>query len=498
MSIMKKLAGETVYYGISSILGRILHFLVLTPFYTEVFTGDEYGLVGELFTYSAFLMILFSFRMETTFFRFGSDKGQFDKTFSTASLFLIVSTVCFVAFFFGFSEIIAESMELAGMDIYVKLLVGIIALDTLSAIPFAKLRLENRPRKFAFLKVMNVVINLSVVLFFLALAPKLNSPWLNSILELLDPIGNGVVFVFWSGLIASAFMVLLLLGEYRKLNWVFDFSLWKNMLSYTFPLILVGFCAIFNKEGGLLLIKYLSPGTIEENRFNEGIFNANAKLAVIMSLFTQAYNYAIEPFFFNNKNRKDNRQLYADSTRMYTIVTAIGFVAIMAFLPLLKFLISNEELHVGLGMVPYLLFAYILLGIYYNFSVWFKLTDRTRFGAYIAFIGALVTLGVAAFTVPFERFSYYGVAYAAVACYLVMVISSYLFGKKYYPVPYRIDRMALILILAVGFNGIRHLIMSGFELSFLMQLIIGGLLTLVYISLLLFMEKNFLKRVLRK
>ena len=374
MSVIKKLASETVYYGISSILGRILHFVVLTPFYTnpEIFNTEEYGLVTELFTYSAILMIFLSFRMETTFFRYGSDKGNFERSFSTASLFLFFSTLAFAVPIWIFADPIAQSFNLVGQAYYIKLIVLIISFDTLAAIPFAKLRLQNRPKKFAFLKIVNVLVNLTCVLFFLWFVPNYGTEGLQNIHQYLNLDGTGVVFVFWSGLIASSLIFLSLLFEYKGISLKLDGPLLKKMLRYTLPLVLVGLCAVFNKEAGYLLLKYLLDGDIESRRAIIGIFSANVKLAVIMSLFTQAYNYAVEPFFFNNKNRADNRQLYADSTLLYVLVGAIGFVGIMSFLPVLKIIIQSEAMHVGLGVVPYLLFAYILLGIYYNLSVWFK------------------------------------------------------------------------------------------------------------------------------
>lgn len=498
MSVIKKLAGETVYYGISSILGRILHFVVLTPFYTSehIFSKEEYGLVTELFTYSAILMVFLSFRMETTFFRYGSDEDNFERSFSTASLFLFFSTLLFALPIWFFSEEIASSFNLEGQAFYIKLIVLIISFDTLAAIPFAKLRLKNRPKKFAFLKVMNVLINLSFVLFFLWFIPNHGSEGLKGLYDYLNLDGTGVIFVFWSGLIASSLIFLSLLLEYKGVNLKFDFSLWKKMLRYTLPLVLVGLCAVFNKEAGYLLLKYLLDGDIETRRSIIGIFSANVKLAVIMSLFTQAYNYAVEPFFFNNKNRKDNRQLYADSTLLYVLVGAMAFVGIMAFLPVLKIIIQNEEMYVGLGVVPYLLFAYILLGIYYNLSVWFKLTDRTQYASYIAIAGSIITAIVAFFAIPL--FSYYGVAYAAVACYFVMVSLSYAYGKKYYPIPYDLKKIGLYLGLAMLLNFFRTEIIEVLDPSLFIELVLGSFIVLLFIGIVFLREKPYFKRILGK
>ena len=498
MSVIKKLAGETVYYGISSILGRILHFVVLTPFYTspDIFSTEEYGLVTELFTYSAILMVFLSFRMETTFFRYGSDKGNFEKSFSTASIFLLVSTLLFAIPIWIFSDSIAQSFNLEGQAYYIKLIVLIISFDTLAAIPFAKLRLKNRPRKFAFLKVLNVLINLTFVLFFLWFIPTHGSEGLQGLHDKMNLDGTGVIFVFWSGLIASALIFLSLLFEYKGVKLSFDFSLWKKMLRYTLPLVVVGLCAVFNKEAGYLLLKYLLDGDVESRRALIGIYSANVKLAVIMSLFTQAYNYAVEPFFFNNKNREDNRQLYADSALLYVLVAAIAFVGIMAFLPILKIIVQNEEMYVGLGVVPYLLFAYILLGVYYNLSVWFKLTDRTQFAAYIAVASSIVTGIVAVIAIP--MFSYYGVAYAAVACYLVMVSLSYYYGRKYYPIPYNISKIGMYLGLAVLLNYARVKVVGILEPALLGELMIGAIASCLFIGIIILKEQAYFKRILGK
>ena len=496
MSVFKQLAGETMYYGISSILGRILHFIVLTPFYTDIFSKTEYGLVTELFTYSAILMVLFTFRMETTFFRFGSDPGKFERSFSTSALFLLFSTLAFVIPLWIFSDQISASFSLEGQSYYIKLILLIIGFDTLAAIPFAKLRLEQKPRKFAFLKVLNVLINLFFVLFFLWFVPNFGAESSWGVIKSMNLDGTGVVYVFWSGLIASTLIFLLLLGTFKGIKLQFDFSLWKKMLGYTLPLVLVGFCAVFNKEAGYLFLKYLLGDSVEEARGVIGIFSANVKLAVIMSLFTQAYNYAIEPFFFNNKHREDNRQLYADSTMLYTMVTSIAFVAILGFLPVLKFIIRNEEMYEGLGVVPLLLFAYILLGIYYNLSVWFKLTDRTIYASIIAISGSIVTALVAIWTIP--TWSYYGVAMAALACYLVMVSLSYYWGQKYYKIPYRVGRMGLYLLLAAVVNGLRKMIVDMTQPSFTIELLYGLITVVLFMLIIWQLDRRFLTGLLSR
>ena len=496
MSVIKKLAGETVYYGISSILGRILHFVILTPFYTDIFPKEDYGLVTILFTYSAILMVFFSFRMETTFFRYGSDEGNFTKSFSTASLFLFFSTLLFSIPIWCFSDDIAALFGLAGQAYYIKLIVLIISFDTLAAIPFAKLRLKNRPKKFAALKILNVLINLFFVLLFLWYIPNYGSAGMQSMQQSMNLDGSGIVFVFWSGMIASTLIFLFLLMEYRGIQLKFDLALWKKMLKYTFPLVLVGLCSVFNKEAGYLLLEYLSLGSAEENYSVVGIFSANVKLAVIMSLFTQAYNYAVEPFFFNNKNKSGNKQLYADSALLYIIVTSLAFVGIMALLPILKLIIRNEEMYVGLGVVPYMLFAFILLGIYYNLSVWFKLTDRTIYASYIAVAGAVVTAVVAVITIP--MFSYYGVAYAALACYLLMIGLSYFFGKRFYPIPYDVKGALFYLATALLLNYVRTFIVDILSPNLFAELAIGIATALAFIAMVFLKERAFLKRILGK
>jgi O-antigen/teichoic acid export membrane protein len=288
----------------------------------------------------------------------------------------------------------------------------------------------------------------------------------------------------------------LLLGTFKGIKLQFDFSLWKKMLGYTLPLVLVGFCAVFNKEAGYLFLKYLLGDSVEEARGVIGIFSANVKLAVIMSLFTQAYNYAIEPFFFNNKHREDNRQLYADSTMLYTMVTSIAFVAILGFLPILKFIIRNEEMYEGLGVVPFLLFAYILLGIYYNLSVWFKLTDRTIYASIIAISGSVVTGLVAILTIP--TWSYYGVALAALACYLVMVSLSYFWGQRYYKIPYRVGRMGLYLLMAVVVNGGRKMIVDMTQPSFTVELLYGLITVVLFILIVWQLDRKFLTGLLSR
>ena len=432
-SILKKLAGETAIYGVSSILSRLLNYVILTPYLTRVFAPDEYGVVSEMYVYAALLMVAFTYRMETTFFRFGSEgKAQLEKTFSTASWSLIMSTIVFVSVLFMSAQSLANWLKYPEHSNYVIWFTLIIAFDALAVIPFARLRLENRPTRFAILKTLGIIANIIFIFFFLEACPWLieqGFDWANHLYN-----GkNRISYIFLSNLLASSLVLLLMLPMFKKLSWAFDPSLWKKMIHYAFPLVLVGFAATINQLISTPLMKELLPYGLKENLDQVGIYNACYKLAILMGLFTQAFNYAAEPFFFRNAKRDDARHIYAQVGQAFALVGSLVFLGIMLYLDVIQLFIGSS-FREGLGVVPILLLAFLFLGLYYNFSIWFKLTDRTRFGAYISLSGVVITLSLNFLLIP--RIGYMGAAWAALACYSFMALTSYWIGQKYYPVAY--------------------------------------------------------------
>lgn len=450
MSLLKQLAGETAIYGVSSILSRLLHYVILTPYLTRVFLPAEYGIVSDLYAWIALLMVFFTYRMETAFFRFGNRTEDLERTFSTASLSLIVSTVLLATVFIGTAPSIAALLRYPEHPEYIVWFTLIIVLDTLAAIPFARLRLDNRPIRFAIIKTSGILVNIFFIFFFLDWAPALaEQSW--DVFSFVLRAETRITYVFVANALASGAVLLLLSPLYLRLRWQFDTHLWRRMLRYAGPLIVVGVAGIINQLVGVPLLKELASDDLRYNQRLMGMYAAAAKLAVLMNLFTQAFNYAAEPFFFRNAHRQDKDQVYAQVGQAFALVGSLAFLGIMLYLDVVQYFLG-EDFREGLGVVPFLLLAYLLLGLYYNFSIWYKLADRTAIGGYIATGGALITLSLNAALIPVV--GYYGPAWAALACYAFMAVASYWTGQRYYPIAYPVGRMAGYVVSAVAVYGV--------------------------------------------
>ena len=459
MSLIKKLAGETAIYGISSIVGRVLNVL-LVPLYTNLFPKEEYGIVTQLYATVAFLMVIFIYRMDTALFRYGTEKKGREKVYSTAFWSVILSVLFFSVLIFSFSEEIANWYALsADEESYIKIFGLVLAFDTLSEIPLAKLRLESKAIRFATIRLIGIGINIGLNLFFLLLCP-----WMlenGQALGLLDVVYNpdwGIKYIFISNLAASAMVLLLLTPEIRQVKWQFDPQQWKTMAIYAAPLALASLAGIVNEMIDREMLVRLLPYDIETNRGEQGIYSACYKLAMLMSLFTQAFRYAAEPFFFANAKHKDAKKIYADVAKYFTIVGGLAFLFINFYIDIIKYFIG-EEYWGGLGVVPILLMANLFLGLYYNVSIWYKLTDQTKKGGLIALGGAVVTIVLNVWWIP--RIGYMGSAWATLICYATMTIICWAWGTKYYPVRYDLKRILFYIcfpfFLFLLSNGLREI-----------------------------------------
>lgn len=487
---VKRLAKETIIYGLSNILSRVLNFIIVTPYLTWKFNNEmgEYGKHGIMYAYAALLMVVMTYGLETAFFRFGNKPEERDKAFSTAAISLMVSTVFFVGILMLFSRPIAGILLQPQDYNFVLLFALIIGFDVLTAIPFARLRLENRPIRFAFYKLMNVVVNVVFLLFFLEFLPYLTSrshEWAGGIYSE----DKKLTFVFISNVIASIVTFLLLIPMYfrrtaplRKggetepgFTFQFDKELWKKMMWYSMPLVIVGIAGMANQMADRYLPKILLPGSYEENMIQVGIYNACVKIAILMSLFTQAFKFAAEPFFFRHAGEGGSREVYAQVAQAFTFVASIFFLGVMLYLDLVQFLIASN-FREGLNIVPVLLLAYLVLGVYYNFSIWYKLTDQTKIGAYIALAGLVITITLNFFLVP--KIGIIGAAWAAFACFTFMAVAGFLTGQHFFPVPYRIGKMLFYVFFAVVI----------YYLSMLARPLIGeNLINILLVNTLLFM-----------
>jgi len=495
MSLLKKLASETVMYGVSSILSRLLHFVILLPYFTTVFKTGEYGIVSDLFVYAGILMVIYTYRMETAFFRFASRDSNFEKAFSTGTIAILVTTSVFTLTMLTLLRPISEALLYPDNLEYIAIVVFIIAFDALAALPFARLRLENRPVRFAIIKTLNIVVNIIFVFLFLEIIPNFYKNEATRATSFFTN-ENRILFVFVANLIASATVLAMLSPMYKKVKWQFDKTLFKKMFRYAAPLIIVGLAAVINQLIAIPLLKYLLPGTEGENFSQAGIYSAAAKLAVLMNLFTQAFNYAAEPFFFKNANRSDFRQVYANVAQAFTLVGAFAFLVILLYLDVIK-LFLGKDFREGLEVIPILLMAYLFLGLYYNFSIWYKLTDKTSMGAYISIGGVIITLAINFSLIPNPAFGYIGAAWAAFGCYAFMAAAGYLTGQKYHPIPYPIWNIALYILLAIGGYWLSEYFATAAEPTLFLKLLFNTLVLLVFLGVIFLLEKKSFQKMLK-
>lgn len=446
MSLLKKLAGETALYGLSSMLGRVLNMMLLVPLHTRTLRDtSDFGAVVDLYATSAFLMVIFSYRMESAFFRFGTPKEDRSRAFSTGMLSVMGSTAIITLLLLIFAAPVADFLQYHDHPEYVRWFALILGLDCLAELPFARLRLEQRPIRFVSVRLINIMVNILMNLFWLLYCPWAASngqDWVHTVWSA----DTGAGYVFLSNLIASAVTVLLLLPEFRRIGFSFDTELWIRMIKYAAPLIIVSLAGIVDEMFSRSMLKYLLPGTVEENLGQVGIFGANYKLAALITLFTQAYRYAAEPFFFRHAGDKDAMRTQAEVTKWFTVAGATGMLGILLFLDVVKYFIAPKY-HGGLHVVPVLLVANLLLGVYYNFSVWYRLKDRTGLGAIISIAGAVITILLNLVLIP--RYGYTGAAFVTLVCYAFMSWATWFTGKKHYPVPYQLGRMFFYAFLAL-------------------------------------------------
>lgn len=450
MSLIKKLASETAIYGLSSIVGRLLNYL-LVPMYTRIFSNEEYAVITELYAWVGVLMVVFTYRMETGFFRFGTPAEERERVFSTIMWSLLATTVLLAGSMILWAEPIAVALRYSGNAEYIWWFALILGLDALSAVPFARLRLENKPWRFAAIKLLNIGLNIGLNLFFLLLCPYLAARgygWMDWY-----DVRIGVGYVILSNLAASALTLLLLLPVLLRMQGRYDRALMWRMLGYAAPLIVVGLASVINELFDRIMLKWLLPEA--EGMKAVGVYGAVYKLAMLMSLFTQAFNYAAEPFFFANAQNRDAQQIYAQVAKLFAMVGSVAFLGILLYLDVVKHFLGGD-FHSGLHVVPMLLLANLALGLYYNFAIWYKLKDKTHIGAWIAIAGAAVTVVLNVLLV--RQFSYVASAWATLACYTLMAALAYGIGQRYYPIPYAMRRILGYIGAAVALYAVSVLL----------------------------------------
>ena len=453
MSIVKKLASQTAVYGVSSIVGRVLTYL-LVPIYTGAFAAAEYGVVTGLYAYVSFLNVVFTYGMETTFFRFANRLGANRKElYDQVMSLLVVSTLALTAGLMLLARPLLGLLEIPpGHERYAVWVALILGLDALTAIPFARLRLENKARKFATIKLVGIVANVALNLFFIVLCPAVASgKWLAGlqplVARLYDP-AMGVGYVFLSNLVASGLTLLLLWRELLEFRFRMNLTFLRPLLSYAYPLMLMGLAGMVNETLDRILLPKWLPANFYPGQSSltaVGIYGACYKLSIFMSLVIQAFRYAAEPFFFAQSTDKNSPTMFAMILKWFTLCCVVIFVGISLNVEDFgRLFLHRPEYLQGLVVVPILLLANLFLGVYYNLSVWFKLTDKTYYGTYIGAGGAVLTIVLNFLLIPV--LGYLGCAIATLACYFTMAILCWRLGERHFPVPYPALRLGLWLL----------------------------------------------------
>lgn len=454
MNPLGKLLSQTAIYGLSSIFGRFLNYL-LVPLYTYYFSPAEYGIVAELYAYAGFLAVLLVFGLETGYFRFRDLKSsagqghrrQKEKVYGTALNFTVLANLLFfLAIYFLHAEI-AAVLHYQDHPEYILWFASILAMDAAAAIPFARLRAENKALRFAAIKIGEILLIVSLNLFFIVYCRQAYQGAPESFAgRLYDP-AMGVGYIFIANLIGSAFKLVLLLPQLGGMMRGFSPALFRKMIAYSLPMVLIGLAGIVNEMLDRAILKYLLPYDLQTNLKMLGIYGACYKLSILMSLFIQAFRYAGEPFFFAYAGQQDAKKTYAEVLNYFVIFCVFVFLLVTLYIDLFKYFIG-EEFRAGLDVVPILLLANLFLGIYVNLSIWYKLTDKTLLGAGVALWGALVTVGLNIWWIPLM--GYRGSAWATLACYSSMAVISYGLGRRYYPVDYDLKKIVGYILLGLA------------------------------------------------
>ena len=481
---MKILAKETAIYGVSSIVGKFLNWM-LVPLYTYVLQQQsDYGIVTNLYAWTALLLVILTYGMETGFFRFANKEGENAQTvystslialFTTSLLFAVACVVCQVP--------IANALGYPAHSEFIALLGIVVAMDAFASIPFAYLRYKKRPLQFAALKLLFVFLNIVLNLFFLVLCPKIQdwgiiSAWYNA--------DYGVGYVFVANILATAIQTVCLLpavGEgFRSLgvqefrsSGVFSWGLLKQMLRYSLPLLVLGVCGIMNQTLDRILFPFFYDGADAQAQL--GIYGACFKVAMVMMMFTQAFRYAYEPFVFAKHKDRESVEAYADAMKYYIIFSYMILLGMIFYLDLLKFIIAPSYWE-GLKIVPIVLWTYIFQGVYFNLSFWYKLTDKTQWGAYFSLIGVLITFGLQAVFVP--RIGYVASAASSTVCYLVIMLLSYFIGRKHLEIPYDLRRIGIYTLLVVTLLAVYYGLAQLLPMNEWAQMGVGSVLFVIY------------------
>ncbi|MEX2593880.1 MAG: polysaccharide biosynthesis C-terminal domain-containing protein [Anditalea sp.] len=499
MSQLKKLAGQTAIYGISSILGKTVNFLLI-PIYTDYLPKEDVGAFTVIYAFIAFFNVVFTFGMETAYFRFSTGKGlDPTKVYSTAQSLLITTSLSLGALLYLSSGQLAELLDYSGKAYLFKWVALILTIDAIMAIPFAKLRVENKALTFSFTKLLNIGLNVGFNIFFIIFCHHVYAgDILPSIQPLIQSFYNpdwGVDYILLSNLLANALILPLLFFLTGKFTFILDKSYLKPMWHYSVPLLFMGLAGVTNEVFSRGLFEYTLPENFYEGlskREAGGVFGANFKLAILMNLIIQAFKYAAEPFFFQQAENKNNPEIFAKVMHWFIICCSLLMVAVTVNLDIIgPLFLRGEGYERGLDIVPILLMGYLFLGIYYNLSIWFKITDRTKYSFYITLAGAIITLIVLFTLIPV--FGFVGAALSTLLSYLTMSIICYYIGQKHYPIPYQTKRGVFYLMTAFVFGYLGFLIDMDHAVG---DFLAKNAFILAYAFIIILMEKKELYLIL--
>lgn len=483
---IKSLASQTIWYGASSIAARFLNYL-LTPYLTAKLSGPGYGEMSLIYAAIPFLNIIFTYGLETTYFRF-STKLKNKNLYSTSQLSVISSTIFFSILILFSRSSFAHFLKIDNHPEFITFSVLIIAFDTITTLPFAKLRLEGRPAKFATIRIINILSYIFLTYFFISICPRIIHNYPHGFISRHYVRGYVVGYVILANLFASFVTVILLFKELFSIEFKFDKVLWKQLMIYSLPLLIVGFGGVINETFDRIMLGWWAPvATVSAAKNEVGIYSSCYKLAILITLFIQAFKMGAEPFFFKQAEGLNAPRIYARVMKFFVITVSIMFLFVALYLDVWKEFIRNKSFWAGLKVVPILLFANIFLGIYYNLSIWYKVTHKTMFGAYITIAGAIITILINYFFIPL--YSYVACAWATFFCYGSMMVLSYFWGQKNYYVPYAWKKLIAYLSIVVILFFLHQLVIT-FTTSLILNLLAASVLLLLYMAFIIKMERK--------
>ncbi|MDE5871842.1 MAG: oligosaccharide flippase family protein [Muribaculaceae bacterium] len=491
MAGIKSLVKDTAVYGLSSIIGRFLNW-GLVPLYTYLFSKPDYGIVSYLYAVVAVVIVVLNYGMETGFFRYANKEQDSERVYSTAMVSLATTSLLFIVLLSVFLHPVSAALTLPHHADYVWMMGFTVAVDAFTNLPFAYLRFRRKAWTFAAIKLINIGVNIGLNLFFLLACPKLQEHAPRLISWFYEPLGGagfGVGWIFLANVISTLVVLACLLPWMKVRRLVCDTALLRKMLDYSWPLLVLGVAGNLSQGMGQIIIPYLFPDNPEGARAMVGLYGANIKIAVVMMMFTQAFRYAYEPFIFSRaaSQGEDKTRAYCDAMKYFVIFGLAIFLGVMYYLPVLRHFISPEY-WAGLRVVPIMMIADLCFGVYFNLSLWYKLTDRTRWGMYLSLLGFVLMLGGNLILVPMMGMpdGYIGSAWAALISYGSIMTVSYLLGRKYYPIPYQVKRIACYTLLAAVLWGIGTA--CTFTYAMWITYIVRTLLLVLYILVVAYFE----------